>query len=77
MIVKKKFFLEKKFKFKNFLSSQRFVNLVGDISEKESHHPDIIFGWCYAIIKIYTHAIDGLSENDFILASKIDQISNV
>ena len=74
---KKKFFLEKKFKFKNFLSSQRFVNLVGDISEKESHHPDIFFGWGYAIIKIYTHAIDGLSENDFILASKIDQISNV
>ena len=73
----KVYFLEKKFKFKNFLSSQRFVNLVGDISEKESHHPDIIFGWGYAIIKVYTHAINGLSENDFILASKIDQISNV
>ena len=74
---KKNYFLEKKFKFKNFLISQQFVNLVGDIAEKESHHPDIIFGWGYATIKIYTHAINGLSENDFILASKIDQISNV
>ena len=74
---KKNYFLEKKFKFKNFLSSQQFVNLVGNIAEKESHHPDIFFGWGYATIKIYTHAIDGLSENDFILASKIDQISSV
>ena len=74
---KKNYFLEKQFKFKNFLSSQQFVNLVGNIAEKESHHPDIIFGWGYAIIKIYTHAINGLSKNDFILASKIDQISNV
>jgi len=50
--------------------------LVGDISEKEGHHPDISFGWGYARIKIYTHAVSGLSENDFILAAKIDQISN-
>ena len=74
---KKNYFLEKKFKFKNFLSSQKFINLIGDISEKEGHHPDISFGWGYAKIKIYTHAISGLSENDFILAAKIDNISNV
>ena len=71
------FFLEKNFKFKNFLDSQIFVNDVGKVSEKEGHHPDIIFGWGYAKINITTHAIDGLSENDFILASKIDQIINV
>ena len=71
------FFLEKKFKFKNFLESQNFVNRVGIISESEGHHPDIIFGWGYSTIKITTHAIKGLSENDFILASKIDQIFNV
>ena len=74
---KKNYLLEKKFKFKNFLSSQKFINLIGDISEKEGHHPDISFGWGYAKIKICTHAINGLSENDFILASKIDNISNV
>ena len=71
---KKNYLLEKKFKFKNFLSSQKFINLVGGISEKEGHHPDISFGWGYAKIKICTHAISGLSENDFILAAKIDKI---
>jgi len=74
---KKIFFLEKNFKFKNFINSQNFINKVGEISEKENHHPDISFGWGYAIIVITTHAIEGLSENDFILAAKIDHIFNV
>ena len=71
------FFLEKKFNFKNFLESQKFINNVSKISEEEGHHPDITFGWGYALIKITTHSIEGLSENDFILAAKIDQIINV
>ena len=71
---KKNYYLEKNFKSKNFLSSQKFINLVGDIAEKEGHHPDISFGWGYAKIKIYTHAIKGLHESDFILAAKIDKI---
>jgi len=50
---------------------------LGKISENEGHHPDILFGWGYAEIKITTHAIEGLSENDFILAAKIDQLTNV
>ena len=70
------FFLNKKFIFKNFLESQKFVNKVGNISEQEGHHPDISFGWGFAEIKITTHAIEGLSENDFILASKIDNLTN-
>ncbi len=74
---KKKFFLEKNFKFQNFLESQNFVNEVGRISELEGHHPDIKFGWGYATIAITTHSIEGLSENDFILAAKIDKITNV
>jgi len=72
---KKIFFLEKEFTFKNFLESQKFVNEVGKISEEEGHHPDILFGWGYAKISITTHAIKGLSENDFILAAKIDKIN--
>ena len=68
------YFLEKRFKFKNFLESQKFVNEVGKISEEEGHHPEISFGWGYAKINITTHAIEGLSENDFILAAKIDKI---
>ena len=71
----KSFFLEKNFKFKNFLESQKFINKVGDIAETESHHPDIIFGWGYATIKIFTHAIQGLHESDFVLAAKIDKIN--
>jgi 4a-hydroxytetrahydrobiopterin dehydratase len=70
-------FLEKKFTFKNFLESQNFVNQVGKISEIEGHHPDISFGWGYAKVTITTHAIEGLSENDFILAAKIDKNINV
>jgi len=69
------FHLIKEFKFKNFIESQNFINKAGDIAEKEGHHPDIWFGWGYAKIKIFTHAIKGLSESDFILAAKIDQMS--
>ena len=76
--VKKKeneiYFLEKKFSFKNFFESQKFVNQVGDIAEKEGHHPDIIFGWGYATVQIFTHKIKGLVESDFILAAKINKI---
>ena len=73
--IKEKFFLNKRFNFNNFIESQKFINKVGEISEDEGHHPDISFGWGYAEIKITTHAIEGLSENDFILAAKIDQLA--
>ena len=72
---KKNYLLEKKFEFKNFLESQKFVNKVGEIAEKEGHHPDIYYGWGYAEIKIFTHAIKGLHESDFVLAAKVDRIS--
>ena len=70
----KNFYLIKNFKFKNFQESQNFVNKVSSISEEENHHPDISFGWGYCKVKIFTHAIKGLSESDFILAAKIDKI---
>ena len=50
------------------------INKVGDISEKEGHHPDIVFGWGYAKVQIFTHKIKGLVESDFILAAKINKI---
>jgi len=68
------YYLFKEFKFSNFLESQKFINKVGDLSEEEGHHPDIFFGWGYAKITIFTHAIKGLAESDFILAAKIDKI---
>jgi len=70
----KNYYLEKEFKFPNFVESQKFIIKVGAIAETEGHHPDILFGWGHARIKIFTHAIKGLAESDFILASKIDQI---
>ena len=66
------YYLIKEFSFKDFNESQKFVNKVGDVAEKENHHPDISFGWGYCKVKIFTHAIKGLAESDFILAAKID-----
>ena len=71
----KSFYLVKKFKFKDFKESQNFVNKISKISEDENHHPDISFGWGYCEVKIYTHAIKGLAESDFVLAAKIDKIN--
>ncbi len=71
----KSFYLIKNFKFENFKLSQNFTNKVGIIAEEENHHPDISFGWGYCKVKIFTHAIKGLAESDFILAAKIDKIN--
>ena len=66
--------IKRDFRFKTFAQALTFVNEVGAIAEGESHHPDIAFGWGYASISLQTHAIDGLHENDFILAAKIDAL---
>ena len=71
----KSYYLTKEFKFQNFAESQNFVIKVGNIAEAENHHPDISFGWGYCKVKIFTHAIKGLAESDFILAAKIDKIN--
>lgn len=69
--------LHKAYKFTNFADALAFVNRVGEIAEREGHHPDISFGWGYARFEIYTHAIGGLSESDFILAAKIDEAAKI
>lgn len=68
--------IEKKaFRFKDFKGALEFVNLVGEVAEEEGHHPDIQLAWGMVHISLMTHKIKGLSKkNDFILASKIDQI---
>ena len=65
----------KKFKFKNFNDALIFTNKIGTLADSEGHHPDISIGWGYCLIMVHTHAIKGLSINDFILASKIDKIN--
>jgi len=68
--------IEKTYQFPDFKSALQFVNLVGEIAEDENHHPNINFTWGKVEISIWTHKIDGLHENDFILAAKIDSIVN-
>ena len=68
--------LEKEFGFKDFKSALDFTNKVGEISEKEGHHPDIYLSWGKVKLTLWTHKIDGLTESDFILAAKIDEISS-
>lgn len=63
------------FKFPDFAAALKFVNEVGRLAESEGHHPDIYFTWGKVEIELYTHAVGGLSENDFILAAKIDALS--
>lgn len=63
--------LQKEFKFPDFKSALEFVNKIGAIAESEDHHPNIEFGYGFARILLWTHAIDSLSDNDFFLAAKI------
>ena len=67
--------LYKKFEFRNFIEAMKFVNSAAKTAENEVHHPDFCVHYNKVEIEIWTHAINGLSENDFILAAKIDEIS--
>jgi 4a-hydroxytetrahydrobiopterin dehydratase len=66
--------ISKQFKFKDFYKTMAFVNVVAWIANAEGHHPDLKVGYDYCDILYTTHAIDGLSENDFICAAKIDAL---
>jgi len=67
--------ISKEFKFKNFKEAVAFINKVGEVAEQEGHHPDInLHNWNKVTFTLSTHAINGLSENDFILAAKIDNL---
>jgi 4a-hydroxytetrahydrobiopterin dehydratase len=66
--------LYRSFKFDDFQMALDFVQKVAAIAEQEGHHPDIEFGWGYANFSVFTHKINGLHENDFILAAKINSI---
>jgi len=66
--------IKRPFKFKNFYHTMSFVNAVAHVSNKEDHHPDMEVGYNYCNIRYNTHAIGGLSENDFICAAKVDTL---
>ncbi|MBI4480390.1 MAG: 4a-hydroxytetrahydrobiopterin dehydratase [Acidobacteria bacterium] len=64
----------KRFQFPNFITALQFVDRVGALAEEQGHHPDIFLAWGNVEIKVWTHAVKGLTESDFILAAKIDQL---
>ena len=66
--------LSRDLRFGDFRQTLAFVNRVGEVAEAEGHHPDIYFTWGKARVDVWTHAIDGLSESDFVLAAKIDRV---
>ena len=66
--------IKRRFRFKDFKEALAFVNKVGEIAETEVHHPDITINYNKVTIELMTHSIGGLSENDFILAAKIEKM---
>ena len=67
--------IRKEWKGKNFMSAMEFFNRVAEVAEDDGHHPDLhVSGYRNVTVELWTHAIGGLSENDFILAAKIDQV---
>ena len=66
--------IQKQFEFRDFISAMAFVDKVADVAESEGHHPDIHIFYSKVLIELSTHAIGGLSENDFIVAARIDRM---
>ena len=66
--------IEREFDFKNFKEAMEFVNKIAEIAENERHHPDFCVHYNRVEVELWTHATNGLSENDFIVAAKIDEI---
>jgi 4a-hydroxytetrahydrobiopterin dehydratase len=73
-IVVNKHHIVRKYPFPDFRSALAFVNKVGALAEEQGHHPDIVLTWGMVEITLWTHAVKGLTESDFILAAKIDRL---
>lgn len=68
--------LKRTFKFSNFTDAMNLAHRVGELCEAEGHHPDITIGWGYCRVEFQTHKINGLHENDFIMAAKVNRLAN-
>lgn len=66
--------IRRDFRFKGFYRTMGFVNAVAWVANAENHHPDLEVGWGHCLVRFQTHAINGLSENDFICAAKVDAL---
>lgn len=67
-------FITRRFDFKNFYHTMAFVNAIAWIANQENHHPDLEISYSYCLVKYQTHAVNGLTQNDFICAAKINQL---
>ncbi|KAF0190607.1 MAG: 4a-hydroxytetrahydrobiopterin dehydratase [Gammaproteobacteria bacterium] len=67
--------IRRTFKFDKFMPAMAFARKVGELAEKEGHHPDITFGWGYCTVLFYTHKIKGLHQNDFVMAAKVNALA--
>lgn len=76
MLVDDAHLLARTFQFPDFKTALQFGNDIGRVAEFEGHHPELTIGWGHVGVELSTHAIGGLSENDFILAAKIDQLES-
>jgi 4a-hydroxytetrahydrobiopterin dehydratase len=68
-------FLEKTYKFKDFVEALAFVNRVGALAEEQAHHPDLHLAWGRVTVSVWTHKIKGLTESDFIFAAKCERLA--
>lgn len=66
--------ISRRYDFPNFKKALEFTNKVGELVEEEGHHPDIELGWGRVVITLFTHSVQGLTENDFIVAAKINEL---
>lgn len=67
-------FISRQYTFKNFYETMAFVNAIAWIANQENHHPDLEVGYNYCLVKYTTHAVNGLTQNDFICAAKVNQL---
>lgn len=72
--IEREFHLTKEHEFPDFVSALAFVNRIGEVAEQQAHHPDIHLAWGRVGVEIWTHKINGLTESDFILAARIDEL---
>ncbi len=66
--------IQRNYAFDNFMDALAFTNKVGELSEAQNHHPDITLGWGYCTVVYYSHKINGLHENDFVMAAKVSKL---
>jgi 4a-hydroxytetrahydrobiopterin dehydratase len=67
--------LEKEYPFDDFAGALAFTNRVGELAEQQGHHPELVLAWGKALVRVWTHKIDGLTESDFVLAAKVERLA--